>query len=70
MSTSASGLEYTFPFFEYFAGELSAFLFSKSTGTFLLALKTGNTTAFEPKNPDAFYEWLGHWQVREVSQDL
>lgn len=65
MSTSVFGC--TFPFFEHLAEELSAFLFSRSTGTFLLALKTGNTTAFEPENPDAFYEWLAHWQVREVN---
>ena len=69
MTMTASVLEYTFPFFEYTAEELSAFLFSKAIGLFLLTLKTGGTTAFEPENPHAFYQWLERWQVREVTMD-
>jgi len=62
-----SVFEYSFPLFKYAPEDLSAFTFSNAIGIFLLLLKTGETTAFEPQDTNAFYKWLKHWQVREVT---
>lgn len=57
----------TYPGFEYKAGELSAFTFS--VGIFIISLKNGNITHFEPKDTAAFEQWLLQHEIRDIRKD-
>ncbi|MDX2001791.1 MAG: hypothetical protein SFW35_05140 [Chitinophagales bacterium] len=56
-----------YPEFEYSATELSAYAFS--VGTYIISLKGGKMTSFEPKDIAAFRSWLNVHRVRDISVD-
>jgi hypothetical protein len=57
----------TYPGFEYKAGELSAYTFS--VGIFIISLKNGKMTHFEPENAAMFEQWLQLHKVRDIRKD-
>ena len=55
-----------FPGFIYPANELAKF--KKALNLFTILLKNGSIVHFEPKDGEAFYKWLVHFEIQDIGE--